>query len=216
MGIDKATLVNQALTDPLGVGPIFSIDDGSDLAESVEAIWPVVVDRTFGLHDWSWAQLTKKNKRLAAEPENGWRYGFELPGGHIGNPLKYLTDARNRTPLRDFDLEGGMLYCDHPETWSRCKFYVDPDTWPPDWRGAFILALGAYLAMPVWQDDQMRQDLLVECFGTASQGGSGGVFGRLMAQDKTSRPVGNPLDDENPLANARFGHGGNMPWYGRY
>jgi hypothetical protein len=216
MTIDKATIINMALTEPLGVGPVFSIDDDSDLAEMIEHVWPQVVDRTFGMHDWTWAQLTRRNNRRAEEPENGWRYGFDLPGGRIGNPLKYLSDPKQRMPIRDFALEGGVFYCDLPDTWSRCKFYVDPDIWPPEWRGGFIIALGAYLAVPVWQDKDMRDELLVEAFGTASREGTGGLFGRLMAQDKASAPIGSPLAAEEPLSNARFSTAEPDCWSGRY
>ena len=41
------------------------------------------------------------------------------------------------------------------------------------------------------------------------------LFGRLMAQDKASNPVGEAQSMDDPLTNARFG-GGSYPWYGRY
>ena len=50
-------------------------------------------------------------------------------------------------------------------------------------RSAFVTALGGYLAMPVWQDADLRNDKMVEAFGTPSREGTGGLFGRLMAQD---------------------------------
>src|SRR3546814_5474424 len=104
-----------------------------------------------------------------------------------------MSEPRSRLPLRDFAIEEGKLFCDEPPTWSVVKVAVDPDTWPPDFRGAFIVALGAYLAVPVWQDRDMRAEMLVEAFGTASREGTGGLFGRLMAQDSASRPKGSGL-----------------------
>lgn len=213
MSIDRATIINWALGD-IGVGPMFSVDDDSDLAEQIENAWQAVVDRTFGLTDWSWCRKSFKNQRLADRPENGFAYGFSLPGGRIGNPLRYWSHPRDRTPIRDFELEAGIFCCDQPETWSLCKIYVDPDVWPTDWRSAFVVALGAYLAVPVWQDDNMRTDRLQEAFGTPSQQLTGGMFGRLIAQDKASNPVGDPQSLENPLVNARYS-GGELPWYGR-
>ncbi|CDZ67633.1 Hypothetical protein NGAL_HAMBI2605_59140 [Neorhizobium galegae bv. orientalis] len=213
MTIDKATIINWALTD-IGAGPMFSIDDDSDLAEQIENTWQPVIDRTFGMHDWSFARKTFRNQRHAVTPDNGWGYGFDLPGGRIGNPLKIMDDARRRTPVRDFTIEEGKLYCDREDTWSLCKVEVDPDTWPPEWRGAFVIALGGYLAVPVWQDTDMRSDKLVEAFGTASRDGTGGLFGRLMAQDKASNPVGEPQAQEDVLTNAR--HSGGDHWAGRF
>lgn len=214
MTIDKATIINWALTD-IGAGPMFSIDDGSDMAEQVEAVWQSCVDRVFGLTDWSFAKKTFRNTRLALEPENGFRYAFDLPGGRIGNPLKYSDDPRCRRPLRDFTLEGGQLFCDVPDTWSLCKVYVDPDIWLPEFRAAFVGVLGGYLCVPIWQDADLRAEKLAEAFGTASQGGAGGVFGRLMAQDKASAPIGSPLAQEDPVTNARF-TGAGSHWAGRY
>lgn len=211
---DEATIVNEALTD-IGAGPMFSIDDDSDLAMQIQYVWQSVVDRCFGLHPWSWARKTFRNTRLAATPENGFAYGFSLPGGRIGNPLKYSSDARCRSPIRDFSLEAGQFFCDFPDTWSQCPVYVDPVAWPPAWRVGFKLALGGYLYVPVWQDKPSRDDVLAEAFGTPSQGGAGGVFGRLMAQDAASQPMGEPQTHDEPLSNARFNGAGDH-WAGRY
>lgn len=213
---DEATIINQALTD-IGAGPMFSIDDDSELAEIIAHVWQPVVDRTFGMAQlgWSFARKTYRNNRNAAMPENGYRYAFDLPGGRIGNPVKVWDNPRRRTVVRDFTIEEGKLFCDCADTWSLCKVYVAPEYWPPEWRSAFVLALGAYLSMPVWQDRDMRDDMLAEAFGTPSQGGTGGAFGRLLSQDVASNPVGEPQEFDNPLSNARFG-GVADPWHGRW
>ncbi|MFC0809118.1 hypothetical protein ACFHWW_27370 [Ensifer sp. P24N7] len=211
---DEATIINYALTD-IGAGPMFSIDDDSELAEQIQHVWQPVVDRCFGMHYWSFARKTYRLTRLSATPGNGFSYGFELPGGRIGNPLRYAADARCRSPIRDFTLEAGQFFCDQADVWSQCRVYVAPTHWPPEWRAAFITALGAYLAVPVWQDRQMRDDMLVEAFGTTSRDGAGGVFGRLMAQDAASQPQGDPQTWDEPLSNARF-NSGRDHWAGRY
>lgn len=216
MAIDKATIINWALTD-IGAGPMFSVDDDSDLAETIEAVWQPVVDRTFGMHDWSFCRKTYRNARHNATPENGWRYGFDLPGNRVGNPLKILDQAgQSPRPLKHFAIEEGKLFANAPETWSLCKVVVDPDYWPPEWRGAFVVALGAYLAVPVWQDRDLRDAMLTEAFGTPSREGTGGLFGRLMAQDRASSPLTDGTD-QGPLIEARqTGGGGDLPWYGRF
>lgn len=215
---DEATIINYALTD-IGVGPMFSIDDDSDLAEQIAHCWPRVVDRAFGMASlgWSFARKTFQNNRHAATPENGFQYGFDLPGGRIGNPVMIKDSPRSRTPVRDFTIEAGKLYCDCAATWSLCKVYVDPSIWPPEWRDAFVVALAGYLAVPVLQDTQMREDKLTEAFGTPSQGGSGGIFGRLLATDVGSSPVGESQSIEDPLSNARStGVMTSYPWHGRF
>jgi hypothetical protein len=216
MTIDRATIINWALTE-IGAGPMFSVDDDSDLAEMIENTWDPAVDRIFGMHDWSFARQTFKNARLDATPENGWRFGFDLPGNRIGTPLKIMDRAgQSPNPLRDFTIEAGKLYCNAEETWSLCKVAVDPDYWPPEWRGAFVVALAGYLAVPVWQDRDLRDAQLTEAFGTPSREGTGGLFGRLMAQDKAASPVGRPMDADNVLSNARYSGAGDVPWHGRF
>ncbi len=216
MAIDKTTIINQALTD-IGAGPMFSVNDGTDMAEQIAAVWPVVVDRVFGLSDWSFSKKTYRNVRLDGTPENGWAYSFELPGTRIGNPLKIMDRAgESPRPLRNFALEEGLLFCNVPDTWSVVKVAVSPDIWPGEFRAAFVIALGGYLAVPVWQDEDMRDRKLQEAFGSPSQQGTGGWFGRLVAQDKASQPVAEPIANDEPLTNARYGHGGGDSWYGRY
>lgn len=218
MTIDKATIINWTLAD-MGIGPIFSVDDGSDLSENCEAVWQRTIDQLFGMHDWSFARKTYKNRQRADPPENGWRYAFDLPGSRIGNPLKIMDQAGSSPrPLRNFTIEEGILFCDVTETWSLCKVEVSPDSWPPEWRAAFVMAYGGYLAVPVWQDEKMRDSRLQEAFGTPSREGTGGLFGRLMAQDKASNPIGEPMADDNPLTNVRPQgcSGGGDPWHGRY
>lgn len=215
MSIDRATIINWALTD-IGAGPMFSVDDDSDQAEQIANVWQAVVDRTFGLTDWSFSRQTRKLVRRAAKPENGFANGFDLPGDRIGNPLRYWSHPRDRRPIRDFTLEAGVFYCDCAEAWSLCKTYVDPDYWPTDWRSAFIVALGAYLAVPIWQDDDMRDGRLAEAFGSPSQQLTGGMFGRLIAQDKASNPIGDPQSLDNPLVNARYSGSADLSWHGRY
>ncbi len=218
MTIDKATIVNWALTE-LGAGPIFSIDDGSDLSEQVEACWQRTVDYTFSLSDWSFSTLTKRNEQLSATPENGWRYGFSLPANRIGNPLKILRSAGSRPyPLahRDFMIEGGALYANVDATWSVCKFETDPESWEPGFRAAFVIALAGNLAVPVWHDDNLKGDLLQQAFGSPSQQGTGGMFGRLIAQDKASQPMADSPAVEDPLSNARNQSNVSDNWYGRY
>ncbi|BCH59196.1 hypothetical protein RvVAT039_02160 [Agrobacterium vitis] len=218
MTIDKPTIINMTLAD-IGVGPVFSVDDGSELSENVALVWQRTVDQIFGLHDWSFALKTFKNRLREEEPENGWRYAFDLPGVRIGNPLKNMEQAgASPRPLRQFTIEEGLLYANCRETWSLCKFLVSPDIWPPDFRSAFVVAFGGYLAVPIWQDENLRADRLQEAFGSPSQQGGGGLFGRLMAQDKTSRPVGEPMEGDSPLINVRpqgAGDGGDT-WHGRW
>ncbi|WFS02213.1 hypothetical protein [Rhizobium tumorigenes] len=218
MTIDRATIINWALTD-IGAGPMFSIDDGSDLAMQVDATWQRTVDQIFGMHDWHFSLVTVPMRRLAGSPGNGWQYGFDLPGDRIGAPLAYFRCIAPRPGLiRDFSLEEGKFFANEQSAWAKVKKAVDPDYWDPPWRSAFVKALGGELAVPVWQDEDLRERRRQEAFGTPSQQGTGGVFGRLMAQDKASAPVGDQslltndvLTDVRPTGGMHSG-----PWHGSF
>lgn len=202
--IDKATIVNRALTK-LGQAPTFSLDDESFTSGHIDAVWPDVVAHCFSLHDWSFCRRTARLTRLAAAPENGWAYGFELPGDRIGEPLKVLSAAgHSEAVLRDFTLEEGNLYANEPNVWARCKVAVAPAIWDTGFTAAFVLALAAALAIPLQSDPDLASQFFQEAFGTPSQGGSGGMFGRLIAQNRAGAPMASPFTRGDPLTDARW------------
>lgn len=203
--IDKATVVNMALIGRLGMPGNYSIDGETELGGSVDVVWPLAVAQCFSLHDWNFCRRTSKLARHSAAPDNGWRYGFDLKGDRIGDPLKLLKQAgENEALLRNFTIEGGSVYANEPDVWSRDKVAVDPKYWDSGFLVGFVIVFGAYLAVPVLQDTKMRDDGLTEAFGTPSQGGGGGYFGRLLAQNRASEPVGSPLLRNDPLTDARW------------
>lgn len=216
MTIDKATIINWALTN-IGAGPMFSTDDDSDLAMQIEATWQPLVDKIFGMHTWTFAKVTVRMNRLAGTPDNGWQSGFALPGDRIGNPLAYYRSiAPFPALIRQFTLQEGEFYCNETMAFAVVKKLVNPDYWDPTFRAAFVTVLGGALAVPVWQDEDLRARRFQDAFGSASMQGTGGEFGRLMAQDKASEPVGEQsLLANDPLTDVRSTGGMHSgPWYG--
>jgi hypothetical protein len=214
MTIDKITIINWALTD-LGVGAVYSVDDDSDLSVSIEHVWQRTTDECFAMHDWSFARRTTKLARLVDPPQNGWTWSFDLPGDKIGDPIKIMASISTPEPLRTFMIEGMRVHAHEPDLWAVCKCAVDPDHWDPAFRAAFTIALSGYLAVPIASDPNARDAKLQEAFGTPGQQGTGGRFGRLMAQNKASQPVGQPLLNQDPLSAARWGNGA-YPWHGSF
>jgi len=215
MSITKPDIVNRALVG-IGAGTRFSIDDDSDAAAAIRLVWDQLIDFTFGMHDWTFCRKTFKLSRHAETPDNGWPFGFDLPGNKIGDPLKMMARAgQSPEPLRDFDLEGGAVFTCVPDVWARCRVLVDPDVWDPAFRAAFVRALEAELCVPIWQDDKLRDQKLTEAYGTPSREMTGGMFGRLIAQNRASAPVGSPILNSDPLTEARV-TGGPLsgPWHG--
>lgn len=199
--ITKPIIVNWALAE-LGLPAKFSVDDATPLGGYVDIFWPRMEARCFGVHDWAFCRRTSRLTRESAEPQNGWRYGFALPGDRIGPPLKLLSDPRRETPLRSFDIEGETLFADEEQAWARCKVAVDPSAWPIQFAEVFATALASALAVPLRQDDGASAELEMKAFGHPREQGAGGIIGRLIAQDLAGRQVSSPLLREDPLTSA--------------
>ncbi|MBO6893396.1 MAG: hypothetical protein JJ866_15745 [Roseibium sp.] len=214
MLIDKAVIANWALHE-IGHFATFSIDGEDELSGQVNLAWQRCLDRCIALHDWKDFRKTFKLVRSADTPENGWVYEFALPGGRVGEPLKVMDQVgTSERVLRHFDREGNYIYANVEQVWARCKFEQDPQYWDPGWRSGFVTALAGYLAGAVLSNTDLKRELLAEAFGTPSREGAGGIFGRLMAQDRASSPMGNQPLAQDPLTTAHAS-GASGAWYGR-
>jgi len=200
----QVSVVNYALVTCLGLPPKFSIDGETKLGGIVDLVWPNVVDQTFGIADWTFCRRTSKLNRRDEAPITGWKYAFDLPDDKVGDPLKLARDGFCEQPIHRFDLEGLQVHCNEDAVFARCRVLVDPEYWDPAFRACFVTALGSALAVPLLQDTSLRDDLYQEAFGTPSQGGSGGVFGRLIAQNEASAPKSSPFTRHDPLTAARW------------
>ncbi len=209
--LDKAMIVNWALAE-LGLAPSFSIDDATALGRQVDIFWPRCIGHCFGLHDWFFCRRTSLLTRQDAVPVTGYAYGFDLPGDRVGPPQKLLTDPRSETPLRSYRIEGQTLFADEAAVYAVCKVRVDPKAWDWQWASAFATALSSMLAVPLTQDPDMAAEKWAAAFGVRSEGGTGGVFGRMIAQDRAAAPIGSNLLQNDPLTAGRFAGG----WSGRW
>lgn len=214
--IDKATICNWALNE-IGEEPSYVVGGEDELSQTVDMTWQRVIDRCLALHPWADFRKTYRLARLAEAPETGWKYAFELPGERIGEPLRLLQAVGEcEQLLRNYGRESSLVLTNAENVWARVRVYRDPETWDEGWRAAFVVALAAHLAVPVMNDQDLRVELLREAFGNPSEGGAGGMFGRLIAQDMAGAPLGSPVLDNDPLTSAHTAIGNNYPWHGRW
>ncbi|MCW5697920.1 MAG: hypothetical protein KIS96_14465 [Bauldia sp.] len=209
--LDKPMIVNWALAE-LGMAANFTIGDTTPLSDKVRIFWPRAVAHCFALADWTFCRKTFRLVRLEAAPDTGYRYQFSLPGGRIGEPMKLLSDPRSGRVVRDFRIEGNELSADAPDVWAVCKMATDLSDWDMQFANAFAVALASYLAVPLTQDIELAEAKAVQAFGTRSEGGAGGLFGRLIAQNKAAHPPFEPLYQDDPLTAGRAAD----CWHGRY
>jgi hypothetical protein len=215
--IDKTEIINWALTK-IGVGAVYSTEDESELALTIENVWQPTVDYAFSMEDWFWTKRTRKLERHAATPENGWAYGYDLPAERIGPAIAFLDQVGiSRRVLRNYNLEGKSVFCDVPDCWAQIKVVVAIDDWDVSFRAAFVVLLASEFAVSVMQDASQAQTLRAEAIGTPAMQGSGGMFGKLIAQNKAAQPMGaEPLMATDPLDDARYGaNGRDASWCGR-
>ena len=212
--LNKPTIVNWALAE-LGLSPKFSIDNATGLGAMVDIFWTRAVGRCFGLHDWTFCRITHQLTRQAAAPVNGYAYGFDLPGGILGEPVRYLNAPPRhcREPVRDTRIEGRTVFADEAQLWTVSKVPVDPQYWDPQFADCFAVALASYLAVPMTQDLDLKDRKEKQAFGDPREGGAGGMFGRLIAQNMAAHPVGANLLANDPLTAGRSAGG---HWYGRH
>ncbi len=208
--LTKAMIVNWALSE-IGLAPKFSIDAETPLGGVVDMFWPRCIGHTFGLHDWTFCRRTTRLTRQSAEPETGYRFGFDLPGSRIGQPMKLLSDPRRDIPIRDSRIEGQTLFADEETVYAVCKVPVAPTIWDWQWASAFATAFSSMLAVPLLQNTDIAATKWADAFGTRSEGGVGGVFGRLIAQDRAAGPLGSNMLVDDPLTGGRFADN----WWGR-
>ncbi|CDX54572.1 hypothetical protein MPL1032_190156 [Mesorhizobium plurifarium] len=211
--VDKVVIVNWALVE-LGLAPNFSIDAETKLGQTVDIFWPRALARAFGMHDWTFCRKTFQLTRQVATPVTGYRFGFDLPGNRIGPALKLLSDPRHDVPIRDFTIEGTTAFCDEETVYARCKVMVEPEAWDPQFADAFSTLLASYLAIPLTGDPDQQDAKTIQAIGSRSEGGTGGMFGRMIAQDRSAAPVSTPATTD-VLQGGRSG-GGCYPWHGNF
>lgn len=219
--IDDATILNRALAR-IGAGDVAGRDEDSELAAQAWSVYDDTVETAFGCYAWKWCLRTVALDRLAAggsngAPANGWAYGFNAPAGALGGPQALFLAPRNPGyPLRDFQVEGGIVYANADTLWGRYALKIEPALWPPLFRTALTTWLAAELAVPVTHDKDLAATLRQAAIGSPSENFQGGLMGRAIALDTVSSGDPQPILAADPLTAVHNSAGGGPlsgPWY---
>lgn len=201
--LEAVDIVNRALAR-FAATPLETLDDDSELAQAAQLIYLTDVEAALGKLPWRFASKKFKLSQLAP-PESGWAYAYELPGGMLGLPEKYLTNPRNpESVLREFEVGGGELHCDRDQIWAVGTVMVAPTFWPPEFRKAIIVGLASALCIPLTHDMTLSAALAREAYGDPREGGTGGLLGRAIAREVANAPPQVDLYSDNPLTDARW------------
>jgi hypothetical protein len=201
--LDDTTIANRALAR-IGGGSITSLDEESDLAAQVNGVYADVLDFAFAAYRWRWNRRTKALSQANVTIENGWSYAHHFPAGWIGGPEKILASPRSPdNPLREFAVEGPLVYCEATPIWGVFPMRVAPNEWPPLFRSAVIMLLAAHLCVPVSHDRALQAELMAAAGGSPSEFPRGGLMGRAIAMDAQADGGDAPLLASDPITSAR-------------
>lgn len=203
--IDDVTIINRALAR-IGAGALTARDEDSDLARQACAIYDDLVDTALAAWRWNWARATRPLDRLAETPVNGWANAFAFPVDAIGGPQRLLADPRSPdSPLREFLVEGGKVYCTPAAVWGVFILRHEPDLWPALYRTAFTAWLAAELCVPVTHDSSLAAALSQAAVGNPSENLRGGLMGRAIAFDAADSNALAPMLAADPFTSAWHG-----------
>lgn len=201
---DELALCNDALAD-IGASPVFALDEDTELAEKVARTWPNVRATCLSLSAWSFATRTYPLPRRTEPPQNGWKYGYDLPGGVIGGPEIVLKGvSREHETTRAFAFEEGIIFSNHAQLWAQFRVTAAIALWPPEFRLAVKTALAGALAVPVAHDTRLAAAKKIEAHGRPEEGMRGGLIGAAIALDLAKRPRSSPILRGDPLTDARY------------
>lgn len=222
-------IANHAL-GRIGAAPIQALDEDTDLAGQVAAVYNDVLDAAHAVYQWRWAQRTGPLDALAPPigavysglgwyfPQaatvgafNGWFAAFSFPRDALGPPLGLYRRWPAET-LREFRVEGQIVYTQAGPVFGSFVRRLSPDQWPPGFRIAVATWLAAELAVPVTHDKDLAASLRQDALGSPAQAMQGGLMGRAIALDgATGGSIVSAVQDD-VLTRARYtGTGG---WWG--
>lgn len=214
LGTEDVDVINNALA-VFGGGAVFSIDEETDLAEQCNAVYRPLINYLLGAYEWSFASRTHRLDAVSADAangydatekafQNGWRYGFFLPGDRAGLPHKYLDHPlRANYPLREFHVEENKVFANVSKLWASVPVWTAIGNWSPAFRLLAERALAAQLCLTITADRNLSNDLNEQAFGTPSQQGLGGLMAKAVAAEAGKTRSATPMQ-RDPLGDARL------------
>lgn len=165
----EVEIANVALT-LLGESRIASIDDDVKAAREVKAIFDINRDALLAGYSWSFATARAQLPALAAAPDFGYSYQYQLPQDPLCLRIIQVNDVFPGLDLVDyrgasteeFQIEGRYLLTDWtaPLKLRYIRQVVDTAIWSPNFVKAFAAYLAADLAEPLTQSDTKRERAL--------------------------------------------------------
>lgn len=200
--VTELALANDAL-GLLGEFSVTALDEGTDLAETVQRIQPRTVQSLLCAHPWRFTMRKARLARLADGPINEWTYAHALPPDRIMVRAMRPSPAPSDQVVRDYELFDNRVYSHQPDLWCDYQAEVDPGAWPPHFYDLVRNALAADFAVGVGAGSTAADLFHRRAFGLPGEGRNGGLMGQAKRLDSQQQPPQQLTD--YPLLAARFG-----------
>lgn len=212
---ERLTIVNRARS-AIGHGRLNSELDPAALT-SLE-VYDTVVEDILSKRDWSFSTPVAQLAKLveAPGPDTAWAFQYALPSDRIG-PLRAVYDSKDWcSPFKLYELRhigdpgsasgagAPRLLTDAELIFVRYPRLTTMQAWPGYFRRLIVDACKAHYALSIREDQVLHLQLMKLVYGSADEGGIGGMLGDAMALDSAGRPSPTLEMDEGPLISARW------------
>lgn len=202
MSAADIALCNEALR-MLGEFGVASFEEGTDLAQSCNAIYDTTRRLLLTTHPWRFTLAKQRLARLDETPDSEWRYMHAQPPGMLALRALFPSGAAGAAPMRQYEIYGARILSHSLDLWADYQVESDPDAWPPYFRALARTALASEFAMAVGAGMSAADLLHRRAYGGPSELMNGGLMALARRMDSQQQPP-QALRDF-PLITARFG-----------
>jgi hypothetical protein len=195
------TLASEALR-LLGEFSISALDEGTDLAETVQRIQGATVRALLTTHPWRFTMRKQRLGQIAEPPINEWTYAHALPAQRLAIRAMYPAAGAGALPTMDWEVFENRAFSHHADLWCDFQVEVDPGAWPPWFYNLARYALAADFAMAVGAGTTMAQAMHQRAYGNPGESLDGGLMRVARRIDSQQQPP--QRIRSNPLMAARF------------
>jgi len=186
----------------LGEFSISALDEGTDLAETVQRIYGGTVRSLLTSHPWRFTMRKQRLAQLAEPPINEWTYAHALPAARLAIRAMYPAAGAGALPMMDWEVFENRVFSNSADLWCDFQAEVNPGAWPPWFYNLARFALAADFAMAVGAGTSISQEMHRRAFGNPGENLGGGLMGQARRIDSQQQPP--QRIRSNPLMAARF------------
>lgn len=178
---------------------------GSDKAKRCGAIYPVLKLGVLGQFDWKFTLKKAQLSQNTTAPITQWTYSYALPPDRLDDRViaAYADSAVGAPKVTNFEVNTGVLLTDNATMYI--DYQGDPATenvWPTYFVYFMVRAMQVALTFPITDQITQAAGLYQEVYGTAGEGGVGGLYGVTRARNSGADP--SPVFTDFTLIDARF------------